>query len=132
MALSTDDVVEVQQLLSAYCHHMDAGDGAGVAGLFTADGVLEIVDVATSTGADEITANCAFFPQVLPGGRHIVQNVWVDGDGDRAVVRAYLLNAVAGDRPEMRQTGVYRDDVVRTDDGWRFAHRVLTLDGPLF
>lgn len=132
MTLSTDDVVAIQQLAAAYCHHMDDGDGEAVASLFVDDGVLEIVDLVQSTGHDEIAANSSVFPQVMPGGRHIVQNVWVDGDGDSATLRAYLSNVTAGDTPTAVQTGRYNDEVVRTDDGWRFSRRTLTLDGPLF
>ncbi len=132
MALSSDDVVAIQQLAAAYCHHMDDGDGAAVASLFTDDGVLEIVDMVQSVGKEEITANSSVFPQVMPGGRHIVQNVWVDGDGDTASLRAYLSNVKAGDTPTAVQTGRYNDEVVRTSDGWRFSRRTLTLDGPLF
>ena len=47
-------------------------------------------------------------------------------------MRCYLSNVTVGDRPVAIQTGRYVDEVVRTDDGWRFARRTLTLDGPLF
>ena len=132
MGLHADDVVEIQQLLTAYCHHMDTGNGVGVAGLFTDDGVLEIVDLMTSRGSDEITANCSAFPEIIPGGRHIVHNIWVEGDGDQGIAHAYLSNVIVGDKPQTGQTGTYRDEVTRTSQGWRFTHRVLTLDGPLF
>ncbi len=132
MTLSTDDVVAIQQLAAAYCHHMDDGDGEAVASLFVDDGQIEIIDLVTSVGHDEIAANSSLFPQVMPGGRHIVQNVWVDGDGDSATMRAYLANIVAGDTPSAVQTGRYHDEVVRTADGWRFRRRTLTLDGRLF
>lgn len=132
MTLTADDIVAIQQLTAAYCHHMDDGNGEGVASLFVDDGVLEIVGLVRSAGRDEIIANSSVFPQVMPGGRHIVQNVLVEGDGDTATVRAYLSNVVAGDTPTAVQTGRYHDEVVRTDQGWRFRHRTLTLDGPLF
>lgn len=132
MTLSTDDIVAIQQLAAAYCHHMDDGNGAAVAALFTDDGTLEIVDMVKSTGPEEITANCSVFPQVMPGGRHIVQNMFIEGDGDTATLRAYLSNVVAGDSPKAVQTGKYDDEAVRTADGWRFSRRTLTLDGPLF
>lgn len=132
MTLSTDDIVAIQQLGAAYCHHMDDGDGAAVASLFTDDGVLEIVDMVVSTGHEEIAANSSVFPQVMPGGRHIVQNMLVEGDGDKATMRAYLSNVVAGDTPTAVQTGRYQDEAVRTADGWKFSRRTLTLDGPLF
>lgn len=132
MTLSSSDIVEIQQLAAAYCHHMDDGNGAAVAALFVDDGVLEIVDMVKSVGHEEITANCSVFPQIMPGGRHIVQNMFVEGDGDSATLRAYLSNVTAGDTPTAVQTGRYADEAVRTDQGWRFSRRTLTLDGPLF
>ena len=132
MSLTTDDIVAIQQLGAAYCHHMDDGNGAAVAALFTDDGTLEIVDMVKSEGHEEITANCSVFPDIMPGGRHIVQNMFVDGDGDAATMRAYLANVVVGDTPTPVQTGRYVDQAVRTADGWRFSSRTLTLDGPLF
>lgn len=132
MALSTDDIVSIQQISAAYCHHIDDGDGEAVAALFTDDGVFEIVDLVTSNGPEELAANSAMFPAVMPGGRHIVQNIWITGDGDQANMRAYLSNVQAGETPRAVQTGRYVDELVRTADGWRFKRRTLTLDGPLF
>ena len=84
MPLSADDMIAIQQLAAAYCHLIDEGDGHRFAQLFTDDGVFEIVDMVTSTGPDELAANAAMFPQVMEGGRHIVQNEWIEGDGDTA------------------------------------------------
>lgn len=132
VTLSAEDTVAIQQLAAAYCHHVDDGNGEGVAALFTDDGELEIVDLTHSIGSEQIAENSALFPQVFPGGRHIVQNVWIEGDGDHATMRAYLSNVVTGEQPTQLQTGRYRDELVRTSDGWRFTKRHLTLDGPLF
>lgn len=136
MNLPVEDVLAINQLAAAYCHLMDAGDGAGLADLFTPDGVFEIVDLMTSNGADELAQNTALFPQFVPGGRHVVSNVWASpdpaGDANRATVQCYLTTLIAGDTPQLLQTGRYVDEVVRTDAGWRYARRTLTLDGPLF
>ncbi len=132
MTLSADDMIAIQQLAAAYCHLIDAGDGERFAQLFTDDGVFEIVDMVTATGHDELAGNAVMFPQVMEGGRHIVQNEWIEGDGDTASMRCYLSNVTVGDRPVAVQTGRYVDELVRTDAGWRFARRTLTLDGPLF
>lgn len=132
MALHTDDVLAIQQLAAAYCHLIDDGDGEALADLFTDDGTLEIVDLVTSEGREQLVANGGMFPDVMPGGRHIVHNTWITGDGDTATMRAYLSNVQAGESPRYVQTGRYVDDLVKTGDGWRFRHRTLTLDGPLF
>lgn len=134
--MRSEDVLAIQQLASAYCHHIDGGDGEAWADLFTPDGVFDIVDMIAAEGREALVQNALMFPQFLPGGRHVVQNVFVEpdaaGDADKATMRCYLQFVVVGDEPKIVQTGRYVDDVVRTDDGWRFARRTLTLDGPLF
>lgn len=131
MTLSAEDTIAIQQLAAAYCHLIDEGDGERFADLFTEDGVFEIVDLVTASGREELAGNAVMFPEAIAGGRHIVQNVWIDGDGDAATMRCYLSAVRAGERPEAIQTGRYVDEVVRTGAGWRFARRTLTLDGPL-
>ncbi|NNE73540.1 MAG: nuclear transport factor 2 family protein [Acidimicrobiales bacterium] len=131
MALSADDVAAIQNLASAYCHHIDRGDGESYADLFTPDGVFEIVDLTTATGREELSANAVMFPQVLEGGRHVVNNVFVEGDGDAASMQCYLTFVMTGDQPAIHQTGRYQDEVVRVDGEWKFARRTLTLDGAL-
>jgi len=133
-ALPVEDIVAIEQLAAAYCHLIDAGDGDAFADLFVPTGVFEIVDLVTATGRDELAQNAAVFPAMLPGVRHLVQNIWITADAanpDRAHMRAYLVNISVGDKPAFVQTGQYVDALERTDGGWKFATRTLTLDGPL-
>jgi hypothetical protein len=68
--------------------------------------------------------------------QHVISDVLVDLDGDRADVRANLVVSFALDGPVVAPAvapavtyalgEVYRFDVVRTADGWRFA-RVETV-----
>jgi len=134
MALTIEDKLAIHELASAYCHLIDAGRGPEWADLFTEDGVFEIVDLITTEGREALVANATVFPEMMPGVRHIVHNVWVTEGSttDTATMLAYLSNLRAGDKTEWVQTGIYKDDLVRTPDGWRFARRTLTLDGPLF
>jgi 3-phenylpropionate/cinnamic acid dioxygenase small subunit len=134
MALTTEDQLAIQQLGAAYCHLIDSGRGEEWADLFTPDGVFEIVDLMTTEGREALVGNANVFPEMMPGVRHIVHNMWVnEGDtADTATMHAYLSNVRAGDETQWVQTGIYNDDLVRTADGWRFARRTLTLDGPLF
>ena len=63
------------------------------------------------------------FAASVHGARHVVANPVVDIAGDTATVRAYIL--LSHGEP-LSVVGTYEDDVVRTDDGWRFAKRVFT------
>ncbi len=63
--------------------------------------------------------------------QHVISDVLVDLDGDRADVRANLVVSFAQDGPVVAPAvappvtyalgEVYRFEVVRTGDGWRFA-----------
>ena len=54
---------------------------------------------------------------------HVVTNVLVDLDGDRATVRANLVATFVREasQPELVVGGVYRFQVERTGQGWRIA-----------
>jgi hypothetical protein len=45
-------------------------------------------------------------------------------------MQCYLnaYSAGQGDSALFRATGIYRDRLVRTADGWRFAQREVTID----
>lgn len=67
----------------------------------------------------------------MNSARHMLSNVLVDGDGDEATVKAYLMMVVSdGDpsAPVIRSRGRYVDSVRRTPQGWKFVTREFTPD----
>lgn len=73
------------------------------------------------------------------GSMHALTNEMVTLDGDRAHSRTYLqayhwlpvLDGGSGPRPaDFVTTGVYIDDLERTDEGWRIARRLRRNVGP--
>jgi len=61
--------------------------------------------------------------------RHVATGIFVEGDGDEVVGRAYLV-AYRGTRPaKLLATGRYRDRICRVNGTWHFAERVFTPDG---
>jgi hypothetical protein len=64
--------------------------------------------------------------------RHVITATVIDQLGERKASAHSLLVLVAtrrGGAAELRGSGVYHDRFVREDAGWRFAERVLALDG---
>jgi len=128
MPLSPADITEIQLLYSAYCHLIDDGDAAAFANLFVPEGVL------TSGGHPLVgTASLEKFatsvPLRTPGIRHVMVNIHVDGDGDHADGRAYLLAYTgSSEGPVMRATGCYRDSLQRVGGSWKFVKRDFTMD----
>jgi 3-phenylpropionate/cinnamic acid dioxygenase small subunit len=53
--------------------------------------------------------------------QHLITNVLIDLDGDRAAVRANLVVTFADDAVTSQQGERYRFDAVRTTDGWRLS-----------
>ncbi len=86
-------------------------------------------DVTVSTpggqaeGIDRVVAQASRNHQVPT--QHLITNVLVDLDGDRATATANLLVTFAGDTID-RQGERYRFGVARTDDGWRLSRIEVT------
>ena len=61
--------------------------------------------------------------------RHLVTNIVIDGDGERAQAAAYVL-AITGTRgsAQRQSTGLYDDELVKRDGRWLLHRRRLALD----
>ncbi len=116
----------IRDLLARYTYNGDRGRVAELAACFAADGVLEFPG-ARAQGREAIHA-------VLISGepvagrtfvRHHITNPLIDIADETATARSYF--AVHADNgPD--HSGTYDDQLVRTDSGWRFAHRRVRVD----
>jgi ketosteroid isomerase-like protein len=132
------DRAAIETLLGDYAEAADRGRSNDLAGLFAADGVLEITgesfDAGLYRGRAEIVARLERTREEMPTTeaapllRHHLATVRVRPTTvDVARVDAYFL-AVTGSGPD--HWGRYSDRVVRTaQDGWRFAHRKVVHEG---
>jgi uncharacterized protein (TIGR02246 family) len=123
----------IRELVAAYAHAADSGRFDEVAGLFTADGVLETPDHVEHRGREAIRAFLGGTGQALarattvPIIRHHLSNLSVAVTGpDDATGAAYFF-VVTERGPD--HWGRYRDRYTRDEEGWRFAHRRVRLDG---
>ena len=120
-----------EALISVYTHLVDDfGDRASVPELFTDDGVWES-DESRLEGHDQIAE---FFGrrEAHRTSRHVSSNVAVRVTGpDSAEGLSYFtLYRYVGEKPRVPDLdnqpvilGQYTDRFVRTDQGWRIAHR---------
>lgn len=125
-----------QRLVTEYCHLVDHGEAAKVADQFTDDGVWTSRE-NTMTGRTAIARGfAARQANTARMSRHICNNLLIeviDEDHARGVVYLTLhRHDGAPERhvspmgfPEM--VGEYRDDFVRTPDGWRFRRREIAV-----
>ena len=124
---TTDDIVAIQQLLARLNTAVDSGNGEAYAAGFTEDG--EAVNGARVTkGREALAALAATVASNVPGMRHWVNNHAIDVDGDRATATVYVTAIVGGAETKVLTTGRYREELVRTADGWRYSRREFVAD----
>ena len=130
------DRARIRELTARYNRCFDDGDPEGYAATFTEDGVMEVVGGPVTSGRTALAEMVRHTPR---GIVHVTVDALVEVDGDRAVQDVTLLVVQrppdgaprAERRSRLERSGRYRDELVRTDEGWRFARRTCTLDGGL-
>lgn len=117
--MSTNDLIEIQQLLARYAVTISQGDIEGLIGVFTPDGTY-------SAFGD--TYPLEEFPELVaaaPTGLFMTGTALVDLDGDTATGTQPLC-FIDQSTHNMR-IGYYKDTYVRTADGWRLRTRAMTF-----
>ncbi len=123
---------EIRQLAARYCWALDTLDRDLLALVFTPDATAHLGRGA-QTGVEEIWGTIHSVLSTLDLSQHVVgsQLIDLDDDGNRGSSRCYFnaqhirKSAEAGS--QFIVAGRYEDNVVRTPDGWRIAHRTLTV-----
>jgi hypothetical protein len=131
------DAEHLRGLIGDYLVAADRGRSADLAALFAPDGVLEIrgegPDAGVHVGPDAILArleaNRAELAQLMDGPllRHHVSSIRIDLDDESAPRGWSYFLAVTASGPD--HWGRYADRYRRVDGTWRFAHRVVHLEG---
>lgn len=129
--LSVADRLEIQEVLARYSHCIDRGRWDALVELFTEDCRLDLSQVlGLYEGRDGLKK---FGETLAPLGlfmRHLVTNVVIEGDGERARVECYV-DAVTGTQASpSRTTGFYEDELVKQNGRWKLHRRRLALDVP--
>ncbi|MFC8315630.1 nuclear transport factor 2 family protein [Gordonia sp. NPDC057258] len=133
MSLSTDDKIAIQELSNAHIAHLDRHEVDDWVGYWV-DGGQFIATYGTFTGHAEIKE---FIEGHIAAGkedgaRHFMTNYVIDGDGDRAESYCLVLKVQVEKAPHIIASGVYRDVVTRTSEGWKFQSRQLDVDNGVF
>ena len=140
--LSTQDYIDIQQLVSRYAFLVDtcAGGGYEFADLFTADGEFSVSQQWGVAGTRRTTGREALADAAGGDGKggckdpkttmgygisHISVNHVIAPAPGGAVGKSYLLAiGVGGDPTTIERQGGYEDVYVKTANGWRFKSRV--------
>ena len=128
---------DCERLIKRYVNLNDAQDWPAVAALYTEDAVFR-----RPSGGDPIEGREAMLASFLARPprtqRHVIANVVVeveDADHARSFCAILLYQgdpARDGELPALSANsplvGWFRDKLVRTPEGWRFAERIGALD----
>ena len=130
---SLQDWFDVNTLFIRYTTSLDACDVDAVVECFTSDGWLDSPVLGRFEGHAGIRDFALRTVRVRDerGGqfRHVVSNLRVDVERDRAVARCYLLDFLTVDgKSTLLSPGEYRCELLRSEHGWRFASRVVVMD----
>ena len=129
MPLSAADITEIEQLVAAHYHHYDRRDPVPFADTFTEDGVLELGgrshEGREALAAWAETLNERHGPDRY---RHWVNNIWIEGEGDEAELRCYLVMFDNTGDGRVTLIGQYDDRLRRVDGKWKFSLRRFTAE----
>lgn len=126
MVTDTEDREAIRDLLARYTYAGDRGRVAELAACFAEDGTFEFPG-ASARGPAEVAASLSG-GAAMPGRtfvRHHITNPLIDLAGDTATARSYFA-VWSNNGPD--HSGTYNDRLVRTAQGWRFAHRQVRID----
>jgi 3-phenylpropionate/cinnamic acid dioxygenase small subunit len=125
----------INHLLMTYAEHVDDARWAELAALF-AHATYRIHhadtgEMSTYRGAAEVLGFCEqtrVYPDGTPRTRHVVTNVDIDVDGDRAGARSAVTVFQQTDVLPLQPiaSGRYVDRFERVGGAWRFADRLIT------
>jgi hypothetical protein len=130
-------VTELDQLASAYAAAVDGRDWSALAELFAPDAVLATADpprslepVIAVAGRRQIIETVKSLTTFARTFHHVTGSVWTPTGPDNAIGRTTSIAHHVEDGPETHSWVwhvIYQDISVRTDSGWLFARRELTI-----
>jgi uncharacterized protein (TIGR02246 family) len=126
------DRLAINDLFVRYATALDAGDVETIVGCFAEDGSLESPVLGVRSGRDAIRDFAERFARLPPNGtqlRHVLSNLAVTVEGDRAHATCYLVTIMTRDgQSTLRPPGRYVCDLVRSGADWVFRHRLVVED----
>lgn len=131
---ATSDLIDKQAIRDVqvlYAFAIDSGSFEQLENIFTDNAIGDYSRAGCVVGIEAIKDLCRKALEPLTSAQHLNANHVAHVDGDTAKARCYLHvhlhreNTPGGDHLEMG--GIYDDELVRTDAGWRIRQRKLTI-----
>ena len=131
MADELRDRLEITELLGRYANALDERDWRRLASCFTDDAVGDYGGIGHFEGFAAIETLCRNTLEPLDASQHLVGSIEIELSGDGARARCAFQaqhtkrGCEGGDNYVLG--GSYRDELVRTLDGWRIRRRELRV-----
>lgn len=124
---------KIHRLLFDYAFHLDMNHPDELAALFTEDCYVAYGPNFGAEGRAAYRETLGGIGSFFAATSHHVSNIVVGFGPDlaTATVRSvlYAWHRYTKDRPDGHFFGQYHDELVRTDEGWRFRRRELRASG---
>lgn len=123
-----EDRQDISDVLLRYATGIDRRDWPLFRSAFTDDCDADYGEIGTWRGADAITDFMERSHAMAGRTMHRLTNQVIAVDGDVASARTYVDGLIMfGDNGSgVNAIGIYDDELVRTDAGWRIARRTFT------
>lgn len=125
-----DDRQDIEAVLNRYARLLDTKQYARLTEVFTPEASAHYVGVGECKGLDSIIDLISGVLDQCGNTQHLLGNVQIEVQGDKATSRCYLqaIHAGLGDYADqlLFVWGEYRDQLARTPAGWRIVFRELT------
>ncbi|WP_099021536.1 nuclear transport factor 2 family protein [Mycolicibacterium palauense] len=123
-----DDRQDIGDVLIRYATGIDRRDWTLFATAFTDDCMLDYGEIGCWEGVGAVTEFMERSHALAGHTLHRMSNQVIDVAGDRATARTYVdgLILAPDGAAGVNAIGIYDDELVRTDTGWRIARRRFT------
>jgi len=125
------DERDIVRIALRYCRALDTKDWALLDDVFVPEATADLPSPNHLVGIEAIRGRIRTALGHLDDSQHLVGNHEVVVEGDTATHRCYLqaqhVRQAAIGGPNYIVAGRYEDRLVRTEAGWRIAHRALVV-----
>ncbi|MDB5687198.1 MAG: hypothetical protein JWR77_1787 [Rhizorhabdus sp.] len=119
------DRLEIQNVMIDYCYAIDTKNWDALDQVFTPDAIIDYTEMAPFRGTPAEAKT--FLAEGMAGIRasqHIISTSQIRIEGDRAFGRTVCTNPMVMSDGHLFTVGLwYRDEFVRTPEGWRISSR---------
>lgn len=123
---------QIRELYVRYALSIDADRSEDWVACFTEDGVFESKRLGRHAGREALMAFTRLYKEYQAGAqvRHVISNISVRIEGDRATGTCYLTYYHSKNgKSELAAVGGYNDRLRKVDGKWLFEYRKVFVDG---